>query len=83
MEVSVQRGRIVLTPQLVIDRSKLPRVEREHTPKQRRSIDRGIAQSLKEFKQGRARGPFETHEAFVASLHTETRKRQGKNKLMQ
>jgi hypothetical protein len=39
-----------------------------YTTAQRRAIDRGIAQSLKEYKQGRGFGPFDTHEAFIASL---------------
>jgi hypothetical protein len=39
-----------------------------YTPAQRRAIDRGIARSLKEYKQGRGVGPFDTHEAFIASL---------------
>jgi len=41
-------------------------------------IDRGIAQSLKEFKQGRSYGPFETHTEFIASLHKEAKKPRGK-----
>ena len=47
-------------------------------PEQRRVIDRGIAQSLKEFKQGRSYGPFETHTEFIASLHKEAKKPRGK-----
>src|SRR6266496_5530 len=69
VEASVQRGKIVLTPKLLIDRSKFPKADDEYTPAQRRVIDRGIAKSLKEYKQGRSFGPFETAEEFVASLH--------------
>jgi len=39
-----------------------------------RAIDRGIATSEKDYKEGRSHGPFKTHEAFVASLHAETAK---------
>jgi hypothetical protein len=36
--------------------------------------DRGIAESLADFKEGRACGPFETHEELVRSLRDETAK---------
>jgi AbrB family looped-hinge helix DNA binding protein len=71
VEAAFQRGKIVLTPKLVIDRSQFPSANRDYTPAQRRAIDRGIAQSLKEYKQGKAFGPFSTHEEFIASLHKE------------
>ena len=32
-------------------------------------VDRGIAQSLEEFKNGRFYGPFDTAEEMIASLH--------------
>jgi AbrB family looped-hinge helix DNA binding protein len=37
-------------------------------------VDRGIAESLADFKRGRHFGPFATHDAFVASLHAEAKK---------
>jgi AbrB family looped-hinge helix DNA binding protein len=37
-------------------------------------VDRGIAESLEDFKRGRAYGPFETPEELLASLHREARK---------
>ncbi len=37
-------------------------------------VDRGIAESLADFENGRSFGPFDTHAEFVASLHKETRK---------
>ncbi len=40
----------------------------------RRVIDRGIAASEKDYEEGRSYGPFETHEALVASLHAEAAK---------
>jgi hypothetical protein len=39
-----------------------------------RHIDRGIAASEKDYKEGRSYGPFKTHEGFIASLHKEARK---------
>lgn len=37
-------------------------------------VDRGIAESLRDFKEGRAYGPFETRDDLVASLHKEAAK---------
>jgi AbrB family looped-hinge helix DNA binding protein len=37
-------------------------------------VDRGIRESLTDFKEGRAYGPFETREDLVASLHKEAAK---------
>ncbi|MGA3025331.1 MAG: AbrB/MazE/SpoVT family DNA-binding domain-containing protein [Bryobacteraceae bacterium] len=37
-------------------------------------VDRGIAESLADFENGRSFGPFDTHAEFVASLHKEARK---------
>jgi AbrB family looped-hinge helix DNA binding protein len=74
VEATLQRGRIVITPKLVIDRSQFPNADKEYTPAQRRAIDRGIAQSEKEYKQGRSFGPFDNHATFIASLHQEAAK---------
>jgi hypothetical protein len=67
----------VLTPKVVLDRSKFPNADDEYTPAQRRAVDRGIAQSLKEIGQGRSYGPFDSHAAFVASLRSEGKKLRG------
>jgi bifunctional DNA-binding transcriptional regulator/antitoxin component of YhaV-PrlF toxin-antitoxin module len=37
-------------------------------------VDRGIAESMAEFKAGRSLGPFKTHERFLAALHKEAKK---------
>jgi len=74
IELSVQRGRIVLTPKIVVDRSQFPNADDEYTPAERRAIDRDIAKSLKEYRQGKAIGPFATPEAFIASLRTQSKK---------
>lgn len=36
-------------------------------------VDRGIAESIAEFKAGCAKGPFRTHKQFIASLHKESK----------
>jgi AbrB family looped-hinge helix DNA binding protein len=43
-------------------------------------VDRGIAESLAEFKAGRAHGPFGTHKELIASLHKEAKARQAKKR---
>lgn len=81
VEFSLQSGKIIITPKLIIDRSKFPDAAGEYTAAQRRIIDRGIAQSLKEYRQGKAYGPYQTHAEFINSLHKESAKISGrKNK---
>ena len=74
IEASVQRGRIVLTPKLIIDRSDFPTADDEYTPAQRRIIDARLAESERDIKAGRTFGPFNSHEEFIASLHEESTK---------
>jgi bifunctional DNA-binding transcriptional regulator/antitoxin component of YhaV-PrlF toxin-antitoxin module len=54
LEAKVERGKITLTPKIV--------------------IDRGIAESLEEFKKGRSYGPFDTAEEMLNSLHRNVKK---------
>jgi bifunctional DNA-binding transcriptional regulator/antitoxin component of YhaV-PrlF toxin-antitoxin module len=58
--------------------AKLERGKITFTPKS--VVDRGIAESLADFKAGRSYGPFNTAEDLVASLHRESTKLQRKNK---
>jgi AbrB family looped-hinge helix DNA binding protein len=74
VEATVLKGKIVLTPKAVIDRSQFPTADDEYTPAQRRAIDRRLALSEKEHKEGRTFGPFDTHQEFIASLHKEAAK---------
>ncbi len=78
IEASIQRGKIVLTPKLVIDRSKFPTADKDYTPTQRRIIDARLAKADQDIKHGRVHGPFETHQEFIDSLHKEVGKRVGK-----
>jgi len=73
MEVMALRKQLVITPQ-----NQVPAVEDKYAPRQRRVINRGIAQSEKEYQQGLSFGPFETHETFIASLETQAAKLRGK-----
>ena len=47
--------------------AKVERGQVTFTPKS--VIDRGIAESLEDFKRGRSYGPFDTAEEMIASLH--------------
>jgi bifunctional DNA-binding transcriptional regulator/antitoxin component of YhaV-PrlF toxin-antitoxin module len=73
LEIKASGGVITILP-------KLPATDDEYTVEERRAIDRGIAASEKDFKEGRSYGPFKTHEAFIASLHTEAGKLRKKKK---
>jgi AbrB family looped-hinge helix DNA binding protein len=43
-------------------------------------VDRGIAESLAEFKAGRSRGPSTSHQEFLAALHKDAKKSRRKPK---
>ena len=66
VEAKAERGKIVLTPKLIVDR--------EYTPAQRRVIDARLAVSLEQAKKGETYGPFETHEQMTTFLHDEAKK---------
>jgi hypothetical protein len=74
LEAKVEKGKIVLTPKIVIDRSQFPNADDEYTPAQRRVIDARLAKSEREYKQGRSFGPFNSAEDMIASLHKESAK---------
>src|SRR5580698_4391517 len=71
LEIKASGGVITILP-------KLPATDDEYTPQDRRVIDRGIAESQKDYKQGRSYGPFKTHGEFIASLHKEAGKPRGR-----
>ena len=78
IEATVLRGKIVLTPKSVIDRSGFPNADDEYTPEQRRVIDAQLAEGLADVKAGRVFGPFETHAEFLKALHKEAGKAERK-----
>lgn len=59
-----QRGKIVITPRLIIDRSKFPTGDDEYTPAQRAVIDAQI----KEARKGPYYGPFKNGAEVEAFL---------------
>jgi AbrB family looped-hinge helix DNA binding protein len=68
VEAAFQRGKIVITPKLVIDRCKFTTADEEYTPAQRRIIDARLAKSDKDIGHGRTYGPFNTVEEMAASI---------------
>ena len=75
VEATVLRGKIVLTPKLVIDRSKFPNADDEYTPAQRRAIDARLDESEEDQKKGRTAGPFNTASEMIAHMKGELKKR--------
>lgn len=69
VEFSYQRGKIVITPKVVIDRSQFPNADDEYTPAQRKVIDAELAEGLADIKAGRVSRAFDTAEEFIADLH--------------
>ena len=74
VEATVKDGKIVLTPTLIIDRSKFPTADDEYTPAQRKVIDAQLAKAKEDVKNGRLHGPFETHEELMEFLHNKARR---------
>jgi bifunctional DNA-binding transcriptional regulator/antitoxin component of YhaV-PrlF toxin-antitoxin module len=67
LEVKSTNGVITIVP-------KAAEGAGQHTPAERRALNRGIHQSLKEYRQGKLAGPFETAKEFLADLHKESAK---------
>src|SRR5258708_4968541 len=59
VEVKAVGKKIVITPQLVMDRTKFPSADDEYTQAQRRFIDARLAKSDEDIRQGRGYGPFD------------------------
>jgi AbrB family looped-hinge helix DNA binding protein len=74
VEFSFQRGKIVITPKLVIDRSKFPDAGNEYTPEQRRVIDRRLALADADIKAGRVSKAFSNTDDLIADLQKTVKK---------
>jgi bifunctional DNA-binding transcriptional regulator/antitoxin component of YhaV-PrlF toxin-antitoxin module len=61
--------------QVITMRPKKMGADDEYTPAQRRSIDRGIEQSEKEYAAGKSYGPFDTAADAIAAIDTNLRRR--------
>jgi AbrB family looped-hinge helix DNA binding protein len=60
LEARIERGKITLTPQSLLDRD--------------------IAESLEDIKQGRVYGPFDTAEEMIAPLHRSSKRSRKTNR---
>jgi len=61
VEATAEKGKIVLTPKLVVDR--------EYTPAQRRVIDARLTKAEGDIKAGRMSKAFSSHSEFLDGLH--------------
>lgn len=80
VEFSFRRRKIVITPNLTVDRSQFSNADDEYTPEQRRAIDARLDKSAKDFKTGRSYGPFDTADEAVRFLRKEIKARKVKQK---
>jgi bifunctional DNA-binding transcriptional regulator/antitoxin component of YhaV-PrlF toxin-antitoxin module len=67
LEIKASGGVITILP-------KLPSADEEYTARERRAIDRAIAQSEKEYRAGNNAGPFDRAEEFAAAMEADLRK---------
>ncbi len=74
IEATFRGGKIILAPKSSVDRFQFTNAEDEYTPEQRHRIDARLSKALKETREGKTSGPFETHKEFLASLHSEGKK---------
>ena len=80
VEATFQRGHIVLTPKVVLDRGVFSTADGEYTPAQRRAINARLAKADKEIKSGRVLGPFDNADDMIASIERELKKRSATRK---
>src|SRR6266571_2411726 len=80
VEVKVARGKIIITPQVVIERSKSSIADDEYSPAQRRIIDARLTEAVTEVKKGHVSPAFETIADFAASLKADAKKLKAKTK---
>ena len=71
VDFAFERGKIVMTPKLMIDRSAFPSADGEYTPAQRRIIDARLAKADADIKAGRVSKAYSDHAKFIAALHKE------------
>src|SRR6266851_8771094 len=81
VEFSLQRGKIVITPKIVIDRSQFPSADDEYTPAQRRAIDARLAESEEDLRRDRTAGPFNTADEMIASMKEQLKKKAAGKKI--
>ena len=81
VDVVADRGKIIITPQVVIDRPKFPTADDEYSPAQRRLIDARLAKAVAEVKKGHVSPAFDTIADFAAALKADAKKLKAKARL--
>jgi len=81
VKFTFNRGKIVITPSLVIDRSTFATADDEYTPAQRRIVDARLAESEADYKAGRSYGPFNTADEMIADMKARLKKSDAAKKL--
>lgn len=77
VEAVFLRGKIVITPKVMIDRSKFPNADNDYTPEQRRIVDAQLAEGLADIKAGRVHGPFASAKEASAYIEKSVRTQAG------
>lgn len=80
VEAAFFRGKIVITPKLVVDRSQFPTADAEYTAQQRRIIDARLNMAAATIKKGHVSPAFGTIDEFAAAIQTDAQKLKGKTK---
>lgn len=75
VEFTYQRGKIIITPKVIIDRSGFPNADDEYTPEQRRIVDAELAEGLADIKTARTAGPFDTAEEMISHMKSQLKER--------
>ncbi len=70
-----QRGKIIITPKVTIDRSKFPTADGDYTPAQRHAIDAQLAEAADDVRKGRVSRKFETVEEMLVSLKAKSKRK--------
>ena len=81
VDFAFQRGKIVITPKLVIDRSEFPNADDEYTPAQRRMIDARLEAAAAEVRKGNVSAAFDNIADFAAALKADANQLKGKTRL--
>ncbi len=72
VEARADRGKIILTPKVIVDR--------EYTPAQRRAIDARLAKGLADINAGRTFGPFNSAAEMIAHIEARATKKAAKGR---
>ena len=74
VEFSLHRGKIVITPKVVIDKLQFPNADDEYTPAQRKIIDARLAKGMAEIDAGLTFGPFNSAAEMIADMKSRLKK---------